>query len=108
MAADRRSTQHPLPAVARTVGGPAGASDAPNPPEPHRSSDDASKGPFQRLLDGHLDAPAYATPIVDEALRHVGGMDQGDRAFIQAALLAALDEGEPVGALFALVVNTTR
>jgi hypothetical protein len=108
MAADRRSTQRPLPAAARSVGEPVGASERPNPPESQRSSGDASKGPFQRLVDGHLDAPAYATAIVDEALRHLDGMAEGDRAFIQAALLAALDEGEPAGALFALVAGTTR
>ena len=107
MATDRRRTPRPFPTVAAASGPPASASRLRTPTESHPALGEVLRGPFRRLQDGELDAGAYAQAIVDGALRHLGDLATDDRAFVRAALVAALDESEHAGALYVRIVRAT-
>jgi hypothetical protein len=112
MATKRRRAKRPIPVGSNAAVRAPGAADSasrlraaqvPTPP-----SGDASTGPLQRLQRGELDARGYGAAIVDDALRPLGKMHGDDRAFIRAALEAALGVAAPAGGLYAQVVGARR
>lgn len=107
MAPDQRRPKPPLPAAVVTAGRRSRASRPGALTAPPLPSRDASWGLLRRLEHGEIDEGGYRSAVVDGALRHLGGLSAHERAFVRAALEAALDEHEAAGALLWRVVRAS-